>query len=54
MTLDFDAGYGALASAVPFEIKEALLGWIGHHYNNREAVVVPWPGFKPWQDADFG
>ncbi len=54
VTIDFDAGYGAVASDVPFEITEALLGWIGHHYNNREAVIVPWPGFDPWRDADFG
>ncbi|MEE8543245.1 MAG: head-tail connector protein [Gammaproteobacteria bacterium] len=61
VTIDFDAGYGVLASDVPFEIKEALLAWIGHHYNNRELVIVgqtaarvPMLGFEPWQDADFG
>jgi len=61
VTIEFDAGYGATAEAVPFEIKEALLAWIGHHYNNRELVIVgqtaarvPLLGFEPWQDADFG
>ena len=61
VTIDFDAGYGATAADVPDEIKEALLAWIGHHYNNRELVIVgqtaarvPELGFEPWQDADFG
>jgi len=61
VTVDFDAGYGAAAIDVPFEIKEALLAWIGLHYNNRELVIVgqtaarvPMLGFEPWQDADFG
>ena len=50
---DFDAGYGATADDVPGEIKQALLVWIGHRYNNRESVIIPWPGFDPWRDADF-
>ena len=61
VTIDFDAGYGAAANDVPSEIKETLLAWIGHHYNNRELVIVgqtaarvPALGFEPWQDADFG
>ena len=61
VTIEFDAGYGAAASDVPSEIKEALPLWIGHHYTNRELVIVgqtaarvPMLGFEPWQDADFG
>ena len=61
VTIDFDAGYGVTANDVPDEIKEALLTWIGHRYNNRELVIVgqtaarvPLLGFEPWQDADFG
>ncbi len=61
VTIDFDAGYGTTANDVPAEIREALLAWIGHHYNNRELVIVgqtaamvPMLGFEPWQDADFG
>ncbi len=54
VTIDFDAGYGAAANDVPSDIKDELLVWIGHRYNNRESVIVPWPGFKPWHDADFG
>lgn len=61
VTIEFDAGYGGTADDVPFEVKEALLAWIGHHYANRELVIVgqtpasvPGLGFEPWQDADFG
>lgn len=61
VTIEFDAGYGALQSDVPSGIKDVLLAWIGHHYNNRELVIVgqtaarmPLLGFEPWQDADFG
>ncbi len=52
--VDFNAGYGATADDVPCEIKQALLGWIGHHYDHRDVIVSPWPGFAPWWDADFG
>lgn len=58
--IDFDAGYGTTANDVPSGIKAALLTWIGHHYNNRELVIVgqtaarvPMLGFEPWLDADF-
>ncbi len=61
VTVDFDAGYGTEEIDVPFEIKDALLSWIGHHYNNREFVIVgqtaarvPMLGFETWQDLDFG
>ncbi len=60
VTIEFTAGYGPLVTDVPCEIKEALLAWIGHHYNNRELVIVgqiasrvPLLGFEPWHDADF-
>lgn len=60
VTVNFDAGYGAAAD-VPDEIKEAMLAWIGHHYEHRELVVmgaspslVPALGFDPWKDMDFG
>ncbi len=61
VTIEFDAGYGVAASDVPEDIKQELLVWIGHRYNNRELVIVgqtasrvPMLGFERWQDADFG
>lgn len=60
VTIRFDAGYGPAASDIPLEIKEALLGWIGYRYNNREMVItgvnateMPGLGFESWQDQDF-
>lgn len=59
VTLNFDAGYGA-AAAVPGEIKQALLAWIGHRFEHRETVVVgdtpavvPGLGFEPWKEWTF-
>ncbi len=55
VTVDFDAGYGATAADVPDEIKQALLGWIGFHYVNREDTPADsWPGFDPWREHAFG
>ncbi len=60
VTIEYVAGYG-LAAAVPQDIKQALFAWIGHHYENRETVVVgesvakvPGLDFEPWKDMDFG
>lgn len=60
VTIDFDSGYG-VAADIPEEIREAMLAWIGHHYEHRELVivgqtpvVVPMLGFDPWKDMDFG
>lgn len=60
VTIDFVAGYQS-ADDVPADIKYALLAWIGHHYENRESVIVgqtatmvPALGFDPWIDHDFG
>ena len=60
VTIEYVAGYG-LAAAVPYEIKQALFAWIGHHYEHREKVVVgtiaskvPGLDFEPWKDMDFG
>lgn len=61
VTIDFIAGYGDEAEDVPEEIKEVLLAWIGHRYENREAVMVgqaasmvPLLSFEPWKDDGFG
>jgi uncharacterized phiE125 gp8 family phage protein len=40
VTIEFTAGYGAAASAVPAEIKQAMYLMIGHWYENRESVNV--------------
>lgn len=40
VAITYVAGYGATASSVPQEIKQAMLLLIGHWYENREAVVV--------------
>lgn len=60
VAIEFEAGYGD-ADGVPDEIKQALLVWVGHHYEFRELVIVgqtpaviPALGFDPWKESDFG
>jgi len=38
--IDFVAGYGEAASAVPFPIRQALLMLIAHWYENREPTAI--------------
>jgi len=38
--VEFVAGYGSVATAVPAEIKQAIKLLVGHLYENREAVVA--------------
>lgn len=40
VTVEFTAGYGQTAEAVPQGIKQAMLLMLGHWYLNREAVVT--------------
>lgn len=40
VTIEFVAGYGATAAAVPDTIKAALKLMIGHWYQNREPVTI--------------
>lgn len=40
ITIEYTAGYGALASTVPTAIKQAMLLIIGHWYRSRESVLI--------------
>lgn len=40
VTVEFTAGYGAAASAVPESIKAAIKLLVGHWFENRETVVI--------------
>lgn len=40
VTITHTCGYGAAASAVPGDIKQAIVLLVGHWYENREAVLV--------------
>ena len=41
VTVQYTAGFGPTADAVPQLVKQALLLLIGHWYENRETVVIP-------------
>lgn len=40
ITVEYTAGYGASGSAVPEELRQAILLAVGHWYENREEVVT--------------
>jgi uncharacterized phiE125 gp8 family phage protein len=40
ITIEYKAGFGATASTVPEELRQALLLLIGNYYEHRESVIV--------------
>jgi uncharacterized phiE125 gp8 family phage protein len=43
VVIQYKAGYGTTAASVPYSVKEAMLLYIGHFYNNRAGEISEFP-----------